>query len=33
MSSTIQRSTRTLSRSSLFKLAPVAAGCAVLIVT
>lgn len=33
MSSTAQRSTRTTSRSSLFKLAPVAAGCAVLIVT
>lgn len=33
MSSTVQRSTRTFSRSSLFKLAPVAAGCAVLIVT
>ncbi|MEO7106547.1 MAG: TonB-dependent receptor, partial [Rhodoferax sp.] len=33
MSSTVQRSTRTPSRSSLFKLAPVAAGCAVLIVT
>lgn len=33
MSSTVQRSTRTTSRRSLFKLAPVAAGCAVLIVT
>ena len=33
MKSTVQRSTRTTSRSSLFKLAPVAAGCAVLIVT
>lgn len=33
MNSTVQRSTRTTSRSSLFKLAPVAAGCAVLIVT
>ena len=33
MSSTVQRSTRTFSRRSLFKLAPVAAGCAVLIVT
>ncbi len=33
MSSIVQRSTRTPSRSSLFKLAPVAAGCAVLIVT
>ncbi len=33
MRSTVQRFTRTTSRSSLFKLAPVAAGCAVLIVT
>lgn len=33
MSSTVQRSTRSIARSSLFKLAPVAAGCAVLIVT
>jgi iron complex outermembrane receptor protein len=33
MSSTVQRSTRTTSRRSLFKLAPVATGCAVLIVT
>jgi len=33
MNASTQRSTRSTSRSSLFKLAPVAAGCAVLIVT
>lgn len=33
MSSPVQRSTRSIARSTLFKLAPIAAGCAVLIMT